>query len=212
MVIKNYIARAQNLILKKCSYISHIPVGEKIVYLTFDDGPEEGITEFIINELGKYNFKATFFCRGDNAEKNPELLTSLKNERHGLGNHTYSHIHAYKEPATSYYSDVERADEVLHTKLFRPPHGSLTIRLWSLLRRKYNIIYWSLNSGDSDMEAFNYQRSMSNLKSNTKNGDIVLFHFCHRHEKETMRLLPEYLLWLHENGYKCEVVDLGDND
>ena len=179
--------------------------GSKIVYLTFDDGPEPGITGFVLDELGKYGFKATFFCRGDNAEKHPELLERLRAEGHAIGNHTYSHLHAYNVSAKEYLNDVEKADGVLHTTLFRPPHGSLTFRTWWRLRKR-TIVFWSLNSGDSDMERFDYENSMSRLKSQTKPGDVVLFHFCHRHEKETRQLLPVYLKWLSVQGYKSEII------
>jgi len=202
MIIK----KIENKILRKFSYISTVPSSEKIVYMTFDDGPEEGITEFVLKELEKYGFKATFFCRGDNAEMHPELLKRLQDEGHSIGNHTYNHIHAYETSAKDYTKNVEAADKVLHTSLFRPPHGSLTFATWLRLHKKYQMYFWSLNSGDSDMEVFDYNRSLDNLKTSTKSGDIVLFHFCHRHEKETMQLLPIYLQWLFEQGYVCKAI------
>lgn len=183
-----------------------IPSTEKVVYLTFDDGPEEGITEFVLDEMGKYGFRGTFFCRGDNAEINPHLLQKIIERNHSIGNHTYSHIHSYEVASREYVSDVERASVILKTDLFRPPHGSLTFQDWSKLKRRYKIISWSLNSGDSNMNAFDFNRSIESLKTNTKRGDIVLFHFCHRHEKETIQLLPIYLKWLHENGYESRAI------
>lgn len=200
-IIKRYFNRFQNLMLKKVSYIYRLPSNERIVYLTFDDGPEDGITEFVVNELNKYCFKATFFCRGDNAEKNQNLMNLLRENGHSVGNHTYNHVHSYELSGREYAKDVEQADAIFHSALFRPPHGSLTISAWLKLRQKYRIFFWSLNSGDSDMENYDYQRSIKKMKANTKSGDIVLFHFCHRHEKETRQLLPEYLEWLHEHGY-----------
>jgi peptidoglycan/xylan/chitin deacetylase (PgdA/CDA1 family) len=205
---KNIIKKIQNYLLKKTVYVSTIPNKEKAVYLTFDDGPEPRITEFVLEELAKYNFKATFFCRGDNAEKHPELLALLREQGHIIGNHSYSHHHAYKASSKSYLTDVEKADAVLHTFFFRPPHGSLTIKNWLGLRHKYRIVYWSLNSGDSALEHFYYQHAIDNLKAKTKFGDIVLFHFCHLHEKGTRLLLPDYLKWLADNQFKCGVLPL----
>ena len=75
--------------------IRRIKTKEKLIYLTFDDGPEPDITEFVLNELQKYGAKATFFCCGDNAEKYPELLGRIRNEGHSIGNHTYSHINSF---------------------------------------------------------------------------------------------------------------------
>ena len=59
------------------------------IYLTFDDGPEQGITEFILDELSKYNVKGTFFCCGENCEKHPELMKRIKEEGHTVANHTF---------------------------------------------------------------------------------------------------------------------------
>ena len=183
-----------------------IPSENDVVYLTFDDGPEPGITEFVLEELAKYNFKATFFCRGDNAEKYPELLERIREQGHAVANHTYSHIDVYDVSSKDYLDDVERANTILKTSLFRPPHGTLNLVTWMRLRKKYRIFFWSLGSGDAELDKFDYQRSIGILKSNTKRGDIVLFHFCHRHERETTKVLPDYLMWLSENGYRCDVI------
>ena len=102
--------------------------------------------------------------------------------------------------------DVHRCDPVLNTNLLRPPHGSLRLSAWLRLRKEYKIFFWSLNSGDSNMESFNYERSITSLKNRTKPGDIVLFHFCYKHEKETRELLPVYLQWLKDNGYKSQSI------
>jgi peptidoglycan/xylan/chitin deacetylase (PgdA/CDA1 family) len=186
--------------------IKSIPSEGKVVYLTFDDGPEPGITEFVLEELKKYGFRGTFFCRGDNAENNPDLLSKLREEGHAIANHTYSHLHAYDAPANDYLADVEKADSILHTNLFRPPHGCLTLKTWLGLQKKFRIVYWAINSEDSANEKFNFQHAIGNLKSNTKSGDVVLFHFCHKHQKETQQLLPIYLKWLNDNGYNAEVI------
>ena len=187
-------------------FISNMGTYKKVVYLTFDDGPEPGITEFVLNELGKYGFKATFFCRGDNAEKYTELLAMICEEGHAIGNHTYSHLHSYETSRIKYVRNVERADEILHTSLFRPPHGSLTLPTWWKLKSR-KIVFWALNSEDSELGYFDYGHAIANLKKNTHAGDVVLFHFCHRHEKETKLILPAYLQWLKENGYKAEVIN-----
>ena len=201
----NIFLRIVNKILRH-SMINSIPMLDKCLFLTFDDGPEPGITEFVLDELNRYGFKATFFCRGDNAEKYLQLLERLRKEGHSIANHTYSHIHSYNMGGRQYAEDVHCCDTILKTTLFRPPHGSLKLSAWLRLRKDYKIFFWSLNSGDSDMEHYDYERSISMLKAKTKPGDIVLFHFCHRHEKETRELLPIYLKWLFDNGYKSNAL------
>lgn len=188
-------------------YIKSIKTKKNDVYLTFDDGPETGITEFVLDELKKYNYLATFFSRGDNAERNSLLMDRIRQEGHAVANHTYSHLHAYDVPAKYYLDDVEKADSVLHTNLFRPPHGSLTFKTWWNLRNKYKIVFWALNSEDSKLGNFDLQYAFTNLKKRTKPGDVILFHFCQKHEQETSQILPLYLAWLYEQGYNCNKID-----
>lgn len=183
--------------------VTHICEKNKNVYLTFDDGPEGEVTEWILDELKKYNAKATFFCKGENAERNPELLQRIINEGHAVGNHTYSHISSFEASTDVYVSDVEKANRILNTHLFRPPWGALCIGAFLKLTRKYKIIYWSLMSGDTFFDKLNLQENMQRLYNQTKCGEIVLFHSCARHEKETRKILPLYLSWLQSNGYKC---------
>lgn len=189
-----------NRILKRYQ-ISRIETNEKVVYLTFDDGPEPGICEFVLDELRRYNFKATFFCRGDNAEKYPELLQRIKEEGHAIGNHTYSHLLSYEESCTKYCNDIEKANAILNTRLLRPPYGSLTLSCWIKLHRKYKLYFWNRCSDDSNMEDFKMQESYQKLIDQTHAGDIILFHFCQKHQNETMQILPLYCKWLSVNNW-----------
>lgn len=188
--------------------ISRITTTGKQIFITFDDGPEGGITEFVLETLDKYGFKATFFCRGDNAEKNQDLLEDIRRRGHILGNHTYSHIHGFTTPSEMYIDDVEKANSILRTLLFRPPWGCLSLSEFIKLRKKYKIIYWSLESGDTEREKFDLAVNLGRLQSLTKPGDIVLFHCCQRHEKETRQILPLYCGWLKENGWKSEKINI----
>ena len=178
----------------------------KTIYLTFDDGPESGVTEFVLDELAKFNFKATFFCRGDNAERHPLLIKKIIEQGHEIGNHTYSHINSFTTEDIVYISDVQRADTILQTRLFRPPWGCLTLNAFLSLRKKYRIVYWSLISGDSELNNFNKAHFLKLLTDKTKPGDIILFHFCKKHERETREILPDYLLWLSINNYHSELI------
>ena len=201
--------RRFNLLINRVLHlfqVRRIGTKERIVFLTFDDGPESGITEFVLDELQKHAAKATFFCRGDNAVKYPELLERIEKEGHALGNHTYSHINGLQTTTSDYVADVERADAVVKTHLFRPPWGSISLSSYLRLCRKYKMVYWSLMSGDTALDMFDKQKSLSKLKSLTQKGDIVLFHCCKRHEKETRQLLPDYLDWLSAQGYRMDVM------
>lgn len=203
IIIKKIINR-----LLKFFQISNIPNNENVVYLTFDDGPEPGICEFVLDELRKYDFKATFFCRGDNAEQYQTLMSRIIDEGHSIGNHTNSHLHAYSTSSKQYLDDIEKANQLLHSTLLRPPFGCLTLTTWLSLMSKYRIIYWSLGSGDSNLENFDFEQCYHNLITHTSSGDIILFHFCRLHENKTRELLPAYCKWLRDNRFISESIKL----
>lgn len=186
--------------------ITKVKTSKKVVYLTFDDGPEEGITEFILEELSKYRFSATFFCRGDNALKYPNLVDSIKKSGHSIGNHGYSHLHGFKTDANSYIKDLKKADDILSTRLLRPPYGVLKFSQFIRLYRKFKIIHWSTLSYDWNIEGFDVEESFASLVQNTKPGSIVLLHFCNKHSSNTRQILPLYCEWLYSNGWISEAL------
>ena len=177
-------------------------VKSKGVYLTFDDGPEPNITEFVLDELARHKAKATFFCVGKNIEKYPMLLKRILDEGHSVGSHTYSHIHAHRVNYNQYLDDVKLFDEQIDTPLFRPPWGALTLRTFFSLRKTKNIVLWHLSSNDFALDKFDLSSDFKNLKQGTKDGSIILFHFCNRHEKETIQILPLYLDWLESQNFQ----------
>lgn len=188
--------------------ISHIKTQEKAVFLTFDDGPEPDICEFVLDELAKYGFKATFFCGGKNAEMHPLLMQRIINEGHSIGNHSYSHsLHPYTSSPEDYAEDIFRADKVLKTPLFRPPWGSLSLGAFLRLVR-FKIYYWTTSSGDSslDISTVSAREHLCHLIEKTQRGDIVLFHFCTLHEQATRLILPGYLKWLRENDWTSKAL------
>lgn len=176
---------------------------EKVVYLTFDDGPDGEITDFVISELEKYNAKATFFCKGENVCKNNAQFKKLVTLGHSVGNHTYSHKNCFSVQTKEYLADVKKASSYIDSVLFRPPHGSLTLKVFLSLYRHYKIVHWSLMSGDTELGTLNLEVTLERLKNNTRPGEIVLFHSCKLHESETRLILPPYLEWLYAVGYKC---------
>ncbi|RZL31874.1 MAG: polysaccharide deacetylase family protein, partial [Pedobacter sp.] len=145
---------------------------EKIVYLTFDDGPIPNVTDFVLNTLKTFNIKATFFCIGDNILKHPEVFARLKNEGHAVGNHTFNHLNGWKTDNETYLHNVLTCQELTQTSLFRPPFGrikksqvlSLKSRVLSLESNflpkidsrlqindsRLQIVMWDVLSGDFD--------------------------------------------------------------
>lgn len=176
------------------------------VYLTFDDGPEPGITEFVLDELKKYNAKATFFCKGENCEKHTELLNRIVGEGHTIANHTFSHINGWETPFKEYIANVEKCEKAIGTHIFRPPWGKLTFKQYRHLSNNNKIVLWDIVSGDTELDKFNLNKSLQNLKAKTQKGSIVLFHFCKRHEKETRQILPLYLEFLKQENYATSTI------
>src|SRR4030081_3234365 len=108
------------------SLVWHIPVREKILYLSFDDGPHPLATPFVLGELKKYEAKATFFCVGKNVLEYSQLYKRVLGEGHRVGNHTYNHVNGWKTSDEGYLSDIRLAAKYIDSDLFRPPYGRIT--------------------------------------------------------------------------------------
>lgn len=100
------------------SCIWDIPTQEKIIYLTFDDGPHPVATPFVLDELKKHNAKATFFCIGKNVAEQPDIYKRILNEGHRVGNHTHNHVNGWKTSDSGYISNIEQAEKYIDSNLF----------------------------------------------------------------------------------------------
>ncbi|MEO5570768.1 MAG: polysaccharide deacetylase family protein, partial [Bacteroidia bacterium] len=155
--------------------IWNFPTEEKILYITFDDGPISEVTPFVLEQLKKYNAKATFFCIGENIEKHPEIFKQIKEQGHTAGNHTYHHLNGWKVNDQLYFESVERARAFVGTKFFRPPYGRIRKSQIALLEARFSIIMWDVLSYDFDKNV-SPEKCFLNVKHNAKEGSIVLFH------------------------------------
>ena len=180
--------------------VKHFPAQEKHVFLTFDDGPEPGITEFVLEELKKYNAKATFFCTGRNYSNYPELIQRIKQEGHSLANHTHTHMNGLNVKSNVYMEDVNQAKELIKSDLFRPPWAALSLAQLFKVKKENRIILWSLSSNDSNPHT-NWKSHALKMTRSSRNGEIVLLHFCIRHEPNTREILPLYMKLMSENGF-----------
>lgn len=185
---------------------------QKVVYLTFDDGPVPGPTDFVLTTLATHDAKATFFCIGDNVRKHPETFQQVIHEGHRVGNHTFNHLSAWSTETSRFLKNVEECQRILPestTPLFRPPFGKITPGLSSQLRSKgYSIIMWDLLSFDYDRN-INIQNSLRQLKRLTRPGSIVVFHDSHKAMAQLRQLLPPYMEFLSTSGYQMESIPDG---
>jgi len=182
---------------------------EKVLYLTFDDGPIPEVTPFVLDELKKYKAKATFFCIGKNVEENSAIFKRIIKEGHSIGNHTQNHMSGWGHKNKDYFANIEQCKSVLAghgapaSNLFRPPYGRLTPSQYKNLKLKYRIVMWDVISFDFDLKT----RRSSVLKRVLKYGEpgsIIVFHDSLKAKKRMEFALPKVLAHFSAKGFKFE--------
>jgi len=181
---------------------------EKVLYLSFDDGPQAEATPFVLDELRKYSAKATFFCIGKNVQQQPVIYKRILLEGHRVGNHTHNHLNGWKTPDKDYLDNIREASRSIDSDLFRPPYGR--IRLWQskLLRAApfhYRIIMWDVLSADFDREV-STRRCAQNVVRNARPGSIIVFHDSEKAFERLRGALPIVLEHFSGLGYRFESI------
>jgi peptidoglycan-N-acetylglucosamine deacetylase len=199
-----YLVRTPRLIQSLIpNYTWSIPTDEKIMYLTFDDGPIPEVTPWVLETLKKFNAKATFFCVGDNVNKNPTIFQQVLSEGHAIGNHTFSHINGWNSDNIPYFHDVRHCAKLVKSTLFRPPYGRLTPKQTQFLTRHYDIVMWDVLSGDFDQD-ISKEDCLKNVISAAKRGSIIVFHDSLKAAERMMYALPRVLEYFAAKGYRFE--------
>jgi peptidoglycan/xylan/chitin deacetylase (PgdA/CDA1 family) len=180
--------------------------GTKKLYLTFDDGPLPGVTEFVLDVLKEKNVKATFFCVGENVRKHPVLFQRIINEGHVVGNHTQNHVNGWNMHTSVYLENVEECRKILEhsgsgSKLFRPPYGKLKRSQYSILRSQYQIIMWDVLSGDYDKDT-SPERCLKNVLDMYRNGSVIVFHDSIKAQKKMEYAMPLFIDHALKNGFE----------
>jgi len=178
---------------------------EKVIYLTFDDGPHPDITPQVLEILDEYDSKATFFCVGENVSKFPDTFKSIINNGHRVGNHSYNHISGWKSSNAVYFENIEKAGEIINSELFRPPYGRIAPSQIKLLKKKYSIVMWSVLTYDFDKKV-SKEQCLRNSIVKTKPGSIVVFHDSLKSEVNLLYALPLFLKHFTEKGYSFKVL------
>ena len=222
--MKPYIIKTPNLIkIIFNKWVWSFSSKEKSIYLTFDDGPTPEITSWTLDQLKKYNAKATFFCIGKNIEKHPEIFQKIIEENHSVGNHTHNHLNGWKTNFQDYFTNFSQADQTISyslnqysksnntiiqtSKLFRPPYGKISIKQSKKIREKgYKIIMWDVLSADFDT-TISKKDCLKNVIQNLKNGSIVIFHDSEKANKKLKYVLPKILQYYSDKGYTFKKID-----
>lgn len=177
----------------------------KSIYLTFDDGPIPGPTDFVLEQLEKYNAKATFFCIGDNVKKNPDLFQKLIHNGHRIGNHSHNHLNGWQHNTNDYVENVRNAEEFISSDIFRPPYGRIKKQQANILIEKYRIIMWDVLSCDYDKNVSPDQCYL-NVVKNIRPGSIVVFHDSLKAFKNLEYSLPKSLAFFTDEGYDFKTI------
>ncbi|TAF51636.1 MAG: polysaccharide deacetylase family protein [Sphingobacteriia bacterium] len=175
------------------------------LYLTFDDGPHEQATPFVLDQLAQFGAKASFFCIGKNVVRYPQLFARIQAEGHSIGNHTQHHVNGWKTPEDDYLREIILCQETMPaTPLFRPPYGRISRSQIKALRQKpdlpQRIIMWDVLSGDFDLD-LSPENCLKNVVDHAGPGSIVVFHDSTKAWEKLQFVLPRVLQHFSEKGF-----------
>ena len=180
---------------------------EQGVFLTFDDGPTPGVTEWILAMLERYDAKATFFVLGKNVEMYPDLYQKILDAGHKVGNHTYSHQKGWTMSLERYLEDIDFAGDIVHSELFRPPYARVTPAQMKAVAKRYKVVMWDIVSRDYN-RALSPEGCLRNVTKYLAPGSIVVFHDSEKAFKNMSYALPRTLEFIREKGLKCKIIEL----
>lgn len=183
-----------------------MPDEAKIVYLTFDDGPQPGITTWVLELLQKHHIKATFFAVGENVFRYPEVFDQIIEEGHAVGNHTYHHLQGLKSDNLTYFRDIDQANRLIGSNLFRPPHGWLKRAQYRYLSKKYKIIMWDVISCDYNQN-ITKEEVLQNVLDYARPGSIITFHDSIKATPHLQWVLPRVIDALKADGYEFRKIE-----
>ena len=184
-----------------------LPAEEPCVYITFDDGPNALTTPRLLPLLDRLAVPATFFCVGDNVRRYPEHYRAILAAGHTVGNHTYHHIRGLRLPASAYMCDVQLAAELIHSRLFRPPHGRLTPAQQSALRAAgYQLIMFDVVTRDYNPRLTS-DEVVHIATRYARNGSLIVFHDSPKAAPRMFDALPRIVTHLRAAGYTFRSLD-----
>ena len=204
-----YFIRTPWIIKKAFPYgIWDLPAKGREVYLTFDDGPHPGITPFVLDQLSRYQAKATFFCIGKNVVNHPATYQAILDNGHRVGNHTHNHLNGWKTSDNDYITNIRQAATFIQSDLFRPPYGRIRKSQASAIARAFpgmKILLWNILSADFDIK-LDAKQCVRNVLSYVKPGSVIVFHDSEKAYPRLQHCLPEVLKELSGSGFTFSAV------
>lgn len=178
---------------------------EKVVYLTFDDGPCAKTTPHILDVLDTFNIKATFFCVGENVMRTPDLFAEIKQRGHAVGNHTMCHANGFKYTTDEYIRLVDEADTLIKSPFFRPPYGRIKPAQYKQLKKRYRFVMWDVITRDYNAN-LKPEKIVAIVKRYVRNGSVIVFHDSIKAQKNVFAALPQAIEYLQKEGYRFELI------
>jgi peptidoglycan-N-acetylglucosamine deacetylase len=182
--------------------IFRISTTEKLLFLTFDDGPDPDSSPQLLEILDRYNIKALFFCDGRAAEKYPDLVDLIKKRGHLIGNHGYSHLDGWTSSKEKYITDVSDSAKYTSSEIFRAPYGHLKLNQYRKLKEKYKIVFWDIMPYDFDV-SFGSENSLKILKNRIRPGSVIVLHDTAH--SAANKIVDEFVSYSLNNGYRFEL-------
>lgn len=183
-----------------------IQTEEKIIALTFDDGPHPIYTKQVLDLLKQHEAKGTFFVVGKQAEANPDLITRMEQEGHAIGNHTYTHPSSRSVPQIM--KEIDQANEALvqilgySPKLFRPVEGYYTEQLVTeVVKEGYQMVMWSWHQDTEDWKDPGVNAIVNKVLKGAAEGNVILFHDGGAKRDQTVQALSIILPELIKQGF-----------
>jgi peptidoglycan-N-acetylglucosamine deacetylase len=192
------------------SLIWHIPVRDKVLYLSFDDGPHPVATPFVLDALQQFGAKACFFCIGKNVQAHPQLYKRILSEGHRVGNHTQDHLNGWKVSGEDYFDNIRQAARYIDSDLFRPPYGRITALQAACLRASpagFKIIMWDVLSADFD-RSLSAEKCARNVIRHARPGSIIVFHDSEKAFERLQEALIRVLQHFTDLGYRFDAIRL----
>jgi peptidoglycan/xylan/chitin deacetylase (PgdA/CDA1 family) len=180
--------------------------GSKSIFLTFDDGPTAETTPRLLDTLQELGVNGTFFLLGQNAAGNGELVASIHEHGHLIGNHAFKHRRLPLRSGNAIREEILRTEEIIfnitgqRTRMLRPPFGWVDGRVLNVVRELgYKVVLWSILSGDFGEDA---PRTVVNrVVRNAQPGSIVVFHDNHKTKSKLIPIVSELIVSLRGRGF-----------
>lgn len=190
--------------------ITDVKTNQKVVSLTFDDGPDPKNTPAVLDVLKKHHTPATFFLVGNRAETNPALVKRIAGEGHEIGNHSMSHADYNKKEIEFIHNDIKQCNDVIHKicgqrpELYRPPGGYLSYDLVALTQKeKLKIAYWTYQQDSKDWKPGRKPSQIADhIVKHIKPGQIIILHDGSSNGLATAKALDILIPELKDREYK----------